>query len=61
MTSLNACGWGSEALTMSVLDMVQQQELIELLMSQRQEVKVERISLPQFHGLMGDSVELYFD
>jgi hypothetical protein len=38
-----------------------QQTLIEMLASQRKEVKIEGISLPRFYGNMGDSVELYFD
>ncbi|KAG6613898.1 Retroelement pol Polyprotein [Phytophthora cinnamomi] len=38
-----------------------QQALIDVLTSQRKEVKVEGISLPRFYGNMGDSVELYFD
>ena len=36
-----------------------QQQLLEALT--KREVKVEGISLPQFHGKMGESVDLYFE
>jgi hypothetical protein len=62
MTSLNPGGWSSDRLTQTVVEMIQrQQTLIEMLASQRKEVKIEGISLPRFYGNMGDSVELYFD
>lgn len=62
MTLLNPGGWSADRVTQSAVEMVlKQQTLLEMLASQRKEVKLEGISLPRFYGNMGDSVELYFD
>ncbi|KAL0591334.1 hypothetical protein ABG067_001365 [Albugo candida] len=60
MAALNLQGWSPDAITKTLIQLVEkQQELLEAMT--KREIKVEGISLPQFHGKMGESVDLYFE
>ena len=60
MTSLNPQGWSPDDITKTLIELVEkQQQLLEAVT--KREIKVEGISLPQLHGKMGESVDLYFE
>ena len=62
MTSLNPSGFTTEAMNQALAQLLQRNaDVMESLLKQRGEARVEGLSMPQFHGRMGESVELYFD
>ena len=62
MTTLNPSGFTTEAMNQALAQLLQRNaDVMESLLKQRGEARVEGLSMPQFHGRMGESVELYFD
>ena len=53
-------GWSLDANTKTLIELVEKQQQLLEVMTKR-EIKVEGTSLPQFHGKMGESVDLYFE